>query len=589
MAIGEAWGSYEPNYNSYMTMTNDYQDDDGNFYSAGQKVDATDWDPNKVRSFKDATGADYYSDDITKQFDVWSQENLGGMSQYEFQLNGTGDQWADMTTSPELNRFYQAYGVNEGDRDSAMNFYNYYDGTEYNDAGEMTKLGEGINQLSEVDPYGNYADLTNITGGSANAISAFNRGFLEDREAVNGGISLDGKKNNDVSDDEVNLLNAQTFLSAVSSADKAGAREDRPTDGAVNKDAKLIYDSANDFPIDLRSDFEKQAPEPDFFTREIGRSYQEPTLDPDIRPRDVWSLDDITKLGVDSGQIELVEAMQDGQGTGVIDPTWMPAQNSPQAQPFQYTEGSLDNPYSDGGVNRESFNSALSLLGDDIRYAPNIETNEADGSFKGYVEGMPWTEDQAAPEASLGNQVINGRLTNPVDNEGRANIEGGFWDTPMFGATSDILGNEFTDEFIDQEMKEGQFSGPMFPGWTPTETLARENNWDSEDFRVFSNYLNNASLSYSSGNVNPKEEDRAIETVNQAKADREAGINRDPFTYNGAALNLFNPEAYKSTTSLANTPQETRAYLDSNPDYQALTGYLDANEDYQRLRDYANR
>lgn len=551
------WGEYNPTYSpdadstegSYLTMPSDYE---GTDYTAGQTINTADWNSNKIKDFRDRTNASFRSSDVTKQFDQWSLDNLGGMSQYEFQLNGTGDQWADMVTSADMNRFYQGYGVNEGDRDSAMEFYNYYDGTEYDDAGNVSKVGEGINQLSEIDPYGNYTDYGNVVGASAEAAAAFNKGFLEDKESIgNGQLKLDGKKSNDVSPEDLALFNAQAFSGYVANANAAGAGGDKPGDGAEVEGARDIYDSI------ARPEFTNDVQGPDFINRTLGTPYGERNIDPDLRPHDIYSLDDITKLGVEAGLMDVATAT-DERGDEQVFPTWVPTTGMASyvdretgeirnpAQDFVYTEGSLDNPYGED-FNRASFDSALSLNG--LQYAPYVETKDGTNEFESLVEGGPWNAQEEV-DRSEPNTVINGIAMNTLDKEGNIPADS-FFDylgSPITGGAIDTrIPETYTDEFLSKDMISGGLSGPMFEGWIPTKDLAEENNWTADDLRVYAEVANSEQQALGSNLTgappSTEDQDQAIDKVNQAREDRARGIYNDPFSYAGTARNWFNPQS----------------------------------------------
>ena len=609
------WGSFQ-SPSSYITVKNDYTDTaSGQSYKAGEQVDATDWDKDQIKSFRDATGgSDFYSDDITKQFDQYAIDNLDGISQYEFQLNGTRDQWADMITTPELNRFWQAYGVNEGDRDSAVNFYNYYSGTDHDAEGNVIKYGQGKNQLANMDPYGNPEDFTDIVGGSASAAAAFNEGFLKDRQPVaNGGIALDGVFDNEISDSDLALFNLQTFEGLTKTASDAGTLGDKPTDGRLDEGQRAIYDSISD--ARPRTKFEETLGEPNFINRELGTFYyDEPNIDPDIRLRDVYSLDDLTNMGAAAGMIDRTGIPDEAGNIADPIPTWAPASGRTEATlPIEYTEGSLTNPYIDENVTRESFDSALALFGDgDIRKAPMADLNE-DGSFKGYTVGTPWAERQEREDLDDPNISPNGVLLNSLGEDGSTNISlepNDIFDYHLGGSNSSAFDSPYTDEFLAKNIREGgALAGPLVEGWRPTSEIALENDWNGDDYRVFAeaakneNALSqplqepNSRVPYmpgvsGDGNINNYEatEQNAIDAVNRARQDRNLGIEADPFIYNGNFLNNLNPEAQDAAVrrSMINNYGAPRSSYDYNwgePEGNSGGTYL---PEIQSRRPFAN-
>lgn len=510
----------------YLTLPAELEQDfswNGNTYGAGQEFEVTGWDPEQIKQFRDESGATFRSDDINDTFNQFSLDNLDGMSQYEFQYYGTPEQWADWTTGAG-NQWYQAYGVDEGDTQAGLDLYNYYDGTQYDADGNITQVGTGKNDLAQIDFLGDYEVIGDIVGGNLSSLSEWNRGLLGDMVATeDGGYEIDGRIDRTVGDDEVAQRNLNTFQAFNIDAANKGKAEDRETDGEVDPLYDQIID--NQGFSELMPAFERQSLQDradEFRMRELGQLYQEPSIDPDIRPRDMWSLDDINTLGIDAGAIDVYDV--DGEAL----PSWLASGANQNSQNFTYTEGSLDNPYNE--PTRESFDSAISLLGDDVQYTPYVELDEEGNA---YVLENP--TGAAAYDPSLANQVTpSGVPQNYQDSQGQYAFNTNLLGNPITGSSMSLIPDTYTNEFLEAEIYSGNLSGPIMPGWTDTATLAAENNWTGEDYRVFAEYVDNASYSYSSGVVNPKEEQRAIDAVEQAREDRANGYGANPEDYTGS-------------------------------------------------------
>lgn len=482
----------------------------GQTYNPGQEFDVTGWNPQEIKNFRDQTGSTFYADDITDQFEQYSLDNLGGMSQYDFQWNGNQDQWSQMMASPEMNRFYQAYGVNEGDVNAGMDVYNYYDGTQYDEAGNIVQQGTGVNDINSVDPFNNYTDMENIVGGDVNAFNNFVRGYHEDAEDFGDGtFGLDGRQSTQLSDAEAADRSMQAYQAFNVDAKNQG-KINYPSEPEVKDPMENPYDVIyNPFPITPGSPGDGAT---------LGTVQDQPTIDPDITPREMWSPEDVMALA-DAYSVPMVNEAGEEIGSGgmrniyngeeMIN-TWDAVQGPVEGgKAFPYTEGALDNPFQ---VSRESFESATSLLGPDMQYVSLIDEY-----------GNP-TQHGYDPSQANVTPPGGGPIENYVSEAGTVN----FGQDDLFGLYPAIP-RTYKDEFIDEQMKEGGvLSGPAGPGWTPTIELAAKYGWNAEDLRAFAEYYEAASHNYSSGTVSPKEESRAIQFVNDQKWQRE---NAPAFTF----------------------------------------------------------